>query len=118
PLDLRPYQLPVSYAGSSKLLDGSLRGSGPLPSLPWGVPRLTAGIEYRAARTPERTTRTDYPITILSSNVSRFYQRKSETGSAYLEATVPLVKRDWLAGVHALDLQLTGRGERFRVDAG
>ncbi|MEJ1971972.1 MAG: TonB-dependent receptor [Lacunisphaera sp.] len=118
PLDLQPYYLAQPYQGSTQLHDFSLRASGPLPALPWGKPTLTVGLEHRLAKTPERTVVFTYPVSVQYNEVRKMYARDSITDSGYAEATVPLVKQAWLPGVRALDLQLSGRSERYTVDTG
>src|SRR5690606_7097327 len=46
------------------------------------------------------------------------YARTSTVDSGYLETTVPLVKANRLPALHSLDLQLSGRSERYQVDTG
>jgi iron complex outermembrane receptor protein len=118
PLDLKRFIAPVSFKGSNRQDAMSLRGSGPLPSLPWGQPNLTVGLERRIATTPERTHVTDYPVTVGNSVRYKFYKNESTTDSGYLEAAVPLVKEQWVPGLHSLEAQLSGRSERYAVDAG
>ncbi|MEJ1971975.1 MAG: TonB-dependent receptor [Lacunisphaera sp.] len=118
PLGFERYVIAEPYAGSNRLHDITLRGSGGLPSLPWGQPNLTVGLEHRIAQTPERHTSVNYSITAINSYDELFYARDSITDSGYAEASVPLVKTDWLPAVHSLDLQLSGRSERYKVDTG
>jgi iron complex outermembrane receptor protein len=118
PLNLQKYVYPISYAGDSHLQDIVLRGSGPLPALPWGAPSLAVGLERRIALLPERTQRQNYPISVANSTLTRFYERESTTDSGYAEATVPLVQANRFAGLHGLELQLSGRIERYTVDTG
>jgi outer membrane receptor protein involved in Fe transport len=118
PLDLDPYLAPVSYHGATRLQDFALRGSGPLPSLPWGAPMLTAGLEHRGTEGKDKVYQIDFPVTTTNSYYDSHYPLKAETASAYAEASVPLVKKDWLPFVRSLDLQLAGRVERFTVDSG
>jgi outer membrane receptor protein involved in Fe transport len=118
PLDLKKYTVPNIYRGSSKLDDMALRGSGPLPSLPWGTPNLTLGLEHRVATTPENTLNRKYPVSTLQSYRYTFFEREDVTDSAYGEVTLPLVKPASLSWVHALELQLAGRTERYTADTG
>jgi iron complex outermembrane receptor protein len=118
PINFGKYLIPQVYSGRSTLDDFALRGSGPLMSLPWGTPNLTVGLEHRIAKTPQNIVSFIYPISTGNSNITTYFARQSVTDSAYGEVTVPLVKNDWLPAVHALELQLSGRGERFKVDTG
>ncbi len=118
PLNFQKYLQSILYQGANRLHNVVLRGSGPLPALPWGQPMLTVGLERRIARTPERTIDYAYPISVSNNRIQRFYARDATTDSGYMEATVPLVKAGWLTGLHGLELQLSGRNERYQVDTG
>jgi outer membrane receptor protein involved in Fe transport len=119
PLDMSRYLGVIAYNGANRLQDIALRGSGPLPALPWGVPQLTAGLEWRATQTPKRHYQFKLPVTgPYSHGINTYYERESTTQSAYLEASAPLFKAGWLPGIDALDLQVAGRVERFTVDTG
>jgi outer membrane receptor protein involved in Fe transport len=118
PLNVGKYLSPEAFGGTSTLDDIALRGSGPLGSLPWGTPDLTLGLEQRTAETPANTVAYNYPISTDESYTTTYFGRRSVTDSVYGELTVPLIKKDWLPLVHALELQLSGRGERYKVDTG
>lgn len=118
PFNFSKYAIPGSYGGSTRLHDVTLRGSGPLPAFPWGIPNLTFGLEHRLAQTPERSIQYDFPITQADSNRLTYYSRESVTDSGYAETTVPLIKEDWMFGIHSLGMQLAGRSERYKVDNG
>ena len=118
PVNLGKYLIPQSYSGRSTLDDYALRGSGPLGLLPWGTPNLTIGLEHRIAKTPENVVTVIYPVSTDNSNITTTFARQAVTDSAYGEMTVPLVKQGWLPQVHALELQLSGRAERYKVDTG
>jgi len=118
PVDFSKYVATSASAFSSTLADFALRASGPLKALPWGKPELTTGLEHRTAETPPGLTDNAYPITTTADNRTYFYDRRQVTDSAYAETTIPLVKRGWLPALYALDLQLSGRSERYVVDAG
>ncbi len=118
PLDLKKYTVPTTYSGSSTLEDFALRGSGPLPSLPWGQPNLTFGLEHRVASTPESILERKYPISTTLSDRFTFFGRKDVTNSAYAEVTLPLVKQARFPLVHAFELQASGRSERYTADTG
>ena len=118
PLNFQKYYVTGTYRGLTQLQDFALRGSGPLPALPWGTPTLTAGLEHRLAHTPERSAATVNPITITNDAFTTYYARDAQTDSGYMEATVPLIKTGWLPALHALELQAAGRSERYEVDSG
>lgn len=118
PIDWQKYYVKNRYAGSNQLDVFALRGSGPLFDLPWGQPTLTTGLEHRRSHIPERTIRTELPITVANSRDARYYARNSVTDSGYAELTAPLVKSAWIPGINALDFQASGRIERFEVDTG
>ena len=118
PVNLAKYTSTFSSSFASTLNDFALRMAGPLKSLPWGTPELTTGLEHRTTETAPGTTENIYPITTTADYRTYFYSREQVTDSAYAETTIPLVKHAWLPGVHALDLQLSGRSERYVVDGG
>ncbi len=118
PLALEKYTVPNVYTGSSKLDDFAIRGSGPLPSLPWGIPNLTLGLGHRIASTPENHLDRPYPISKTLSYRYVFFDREDVTNSAYGEVTLPLVKSGHIPMVHALELQTAGRTEHYTADTG
>lgn len=118
PLTLEKYLIPHVFNGSSALHDFALRASGHLPSLPAGAPTLTAGLEHRISKTPENSSSTVYPLSPENDVTILYYAQNAVTDSAYAEASVPLFKPTWLPLVHALELQLSGRKERYTVDNG
>lgn len=117
PLALQKYRPSLTYDFTSELSDIALRGSGPLPKLPWGQPSLTIGLERRIAHTPRNTGVVDYPTDSLDS-FDTDYPRDSVTESAYAELLFPLVKQGWLPLVRTLELQASGREDRYTVDSG
>ncbi len=118
PLALDKYLSPTTYRGSATLDDVSLRGAGPLPALPWGRPELTFGLEYRKAHAPANVDERIYPISTARNNRTTYFGRTQATRSGYVEAMVPLVRRDRYLFVHTLELQLSGRSEQYTVDTG
>jgi iron complex outermembrane recepter protein len=118
PLNWQKYVFPINYTSGSEMTDFALRGSGPMPSLPWGQPQLTVGLERRIQVVPERTEYRDFPITITSSLLRRLFEFETVTDSVYAEARVPLVKQARFRGLHDLELQLSGRSERYEADTG
>lgn len=118
PLDLDKYDGSVTNQTRIQIHDVTLKGAGKLPALPWGRPNLTVGLEHRIERVPESKVVRDYPITTANAYTVDYYPRQSTADSGYAEAIVPLVKTDWLPGLHALELQASGRAERYTVDTG
>ncbi|MBL9215668.1 MAG: TonB-dependent receptor plug domain-containing protein [Opitutaceae bacterium] len=118
PLAIDKYFAPVVTRGASQLRDFSLRGTGPLPALPWGSPSLAVGLGYRLATTADSQVDRILPLTTAGSNLTRFYARDQETGSAYGEVTVPLLARGRYSWMQAVDLQVAGRSEHYAVDSG
>ena len=118
PINSSSYLSTDVYDGASTLQDIALRGSGPLWSLPWGAPTLTIGLEHRVAASSDTTDTQTYPVTTANNNVTTYFGRAATTDSAYGELTIPLAKKDVLPFVHAFELQLSGRGERYTVETG
>lgn len=118
PIDFSAYSAPRTYHGVTTLQVGTVKASGPLVKLPWGQPRLALGLERRRAFSPERTLHTNFTRTSVNSNEIAYYAQKSVTDSGYAELHAPLVKGDWVPGLHQLELQLSGRAERFDVQTG
>lgn len=118
PLAVEKYFAPVVTRGSSTLKDFALRGTGPLPALPWGTPSLVVGLGHRLATTADNEVDRIYPITAASSNLTRYFARDQATTSGYGELTVPLLPREKYRWMHAIDLQLAGRSEHYTVDSG
>ncbi|WP_221032590.1 TonB-dependent receptor domain-containing protein [Actomonas aquatica] len=118
PVGLEDYASTVTFYGDSRLNNVALRGSGLLPALPWGNPRITVGLEHRRANTPDRWQRTERPITVESSYNFVFFPRSSTTDSFYAEASVPLVQEDRFPAVHSFELQASGRIESNEIDNG
>ncbi|MBL9214729.1 MAG: TonB-dependent receptor [Opitutaceae bacterium] len=118
PLNLEPYLVPNRYQGSSTLESATLRGSGPFFSLPWGVPVLTVGLEHRKAATPDRELVTETPLLPANNQRVLYFARSQSTDSGYAEAEIPLAPRDRWPLLHELSLQVSGRSERYQVDAG
>ncbi|MEJ1961010.1 MAG: TonB-dependent receptor [Gammaproteobacteria bacterium] len=118
PLNLQKYLVATTYSSSSTLNNLALRGSGPLPSLPWGKPVLTLGVEHLITRVPENVQDVNYPLTPASDQRTTYFARHQSTNSAYAEMTMPLIKENWLPAIHVLELQLSGRTEHYKVDTG
>lgn len=118
PIDTSKYLIGQDFEGRSELLDLSLRGSGKLPSLPWGEPNITVGLERRHAHTPARIEAIEYTATPSLNAEWTWYERTTVTDAGYAELHVPLTKADVVPLVHGVELQLAGRMERFDVDTG
>jgi outer membrane receptor protein involved in Fe transport len=118
PINSSSYLSTDVYDGAATLGDVALRGSGPLWSLPWGAPNLTVGLEHRIAGNSDATDTQTFPVTTANDNVTTYFGRAATTDSIYGELTIPLAKKDVLPFVHALELQFSGRGERYSVETG
>jgi outer membrane receptor protein involved in Fe transport len=118
PLNLSKYLSPTQLHSSTVLDDLALRALGPLWTLPWGTPDLAVGLEHRVGDTKRMADDLNFPITTSADEHLTYFARRQVTDSAYGEVQVPLVKADWLPLLHSLDLQLSGREERYTVDAG
>jgi outer membrane receptor protein involved in Fe transport len=106
------------YGSFSKNL--SLRASGPLPALPWGVPSLTVGLEHRKEGYPDGTRYQPVaaPYDMFSSETTTLAQSQ-KIGSLYSELSLPIVsERNSLPGLFSLDLQVAGRIDRYSVTSG
>jgi iron complex outermembrane receptor protein len=116
-VDFENYLLPESYDNPSRLRTLSVRGSGPLPSLPWGKPYLTFGVERRLLEMPEVEQGT-FQDPYGNRSRSIFYAQEQTTDSLYVEGELPLVAPQRYRWVHELSAQLAGRIERYTVEAG
>ncbi|MBL8271735.1 TonB-dependent receptor domain-containing protein, partial [Steroidobacter sp.] len=110
-----------AYGGDfpSRLGNVALRVAGPLGHLPAGRPTLTIGLEHRKESLDAGDYYWAFPQ-FPSRNVQRDYLPKSQRVlSAYAEMKVPLVSAaNSLPLVRELDLQISGRSERFKVATG
>ncbi|MBL9207510.1 MAG: TonB-dependent receptor [Opitutaceae bacterium] len=118
PVDNAKYSALQRANSSSDLDDFALRGSGPLWSLPWGTPSLTLGAGHRIARALPGTVTTTYLNRPSGNSIQAYLVRRQVTDSGYAEVKLPLIKQGWLPLVHALELQASGRSERYTVDTG
>ncbi|WP_129778293.1 TonB-dependent receptor [Peristeroidobacter soli] len=88
----------------------SLRVGGPVLELPAGSVTITGLIERRDE---------DFATASFSENGLRYiYPSRSQTiDSAYLEAWVPVISaKNALPGIESLDLQLSGRWDRYELN--
>lgn len=118
PMNLEKFLIPVLRDSESTMRDVALRGSGPLFALPGGPVQLTVGLEHRIGSKPDNIVTIQYPLTPAQSYKTVYYASDQATNSLYAEAQVPLIAPDRIPLVHALDLQLSGRIERYTVDTG
>lgn len=118
PLSLDKYAAQQNFTFNSTLNSLAARASGPLPSLPWGQPRLTVGLESRLPGTKDGYLERNNPLTPTASSRTTYYGFAQQTQSIYAEATVPLVARNRFPLIHSLEAQVAGRIENFKVDAG
>jgi len=95
----------------------SLRAAGTLPSLPWGEPRMVAGLQHRTVALQSNRTESITPNPV---NVIRqfWFPRDSVAKSAYTEISVPLLREGRIPLVHSLEAQVAGRTERYSAETG
>jgi outer membrane receptor protein involved in Fe transport len=117
-LDLDKYLFSTASSSASRLSTVTLRGYGPLPALPWGRPQLAVGLEHRIAYKPSNSYEFNFPLRPENNGLYFYFEREQQNSSLYAEAEVPLVAPGRLRFMQALDLQLAGRMERFKVDTG
>jgi len=118
PINLDKYAAQTNFTFKSTLNSIAARGSGPLPSLPWGTPNLTIGLDQRLPGTKDGYLERNYPLTPTLNSKTTYFGFAQMTKSAYAEMTVPLLPRHRLPLVHSLELQVAGRREVFDVDTG
>jgi iron complex outermembrane recepter protein len=119
PIDLASYRVPTSYGGASTLNDIGLRASGTLLNLPAGRSTLTLGIEHRREASSNSTYSQVYPLSPDLSMQQVFFGQAQRTDSIYAEIQVPLIATTQnIPFVHSMDMQVAGRSEHYRVDAG
>jgi len=119
PLNLDPYIGGSTIVSDATADELTLRGTGPLPSLPWGAPRLAFNLDERSSNNKGGWYDNTFGSASASqAYVTQFYGRKSAIDSGYIEAEVPLIKKDWRPLLRGLELQLTGHIDRYTVDTG
>jgi iron complex outermembrane recepter protein len=116
--EINKYAAEANFQGETRLDDFAFRAAGPLGFIPWGEGHLIAGIERRISETPANEFVVDYPVEDFFSARTLMYERAQVTDSVYAELQVPLLKPDALRFVHSLAVQISGRTERYEVDAG
>lgn len=110
-IDLDKYVLRIYSISELNIDDFVLRGAGPLPSLPWGVPRLATGAGYRRSTMPDNRASTEF-------QVFNYFPRWNIAEHGYAELSVPLVKQNRFPLLYSLEAQVSGRMERFTVKTG
>lgn len=124
-VDLSLYPLPYTSLPKSQSVtdflatvdEVSLRAAGPLPQLPWGEPRLVAGLQYRTTER-DRYIVTSIPATTTDTSFQIYFPRTTAAQSAYTEVSVPLLREGRVPLVHALEAQVAARTERYTADTG
>ncbi len=114
PLDLHPYAAVYRHIDSveTRMLDYSLRASGPLISLPTGPVQLSGLLERRSLDMSAAKE-----IATWNNTYSYDPPRQQDIDSLYLELRVPLL-RAAEGGQSPLELQLAGRTDRYVTDGG
>ncbi len=118
PINLDKYAAPQNFTFKSTLSSLAARASGPLPSLPWGTPILTIGLDQRLPGTKDGYLERSNPLTPTLSSKTTYFGFAQMTKSAYAELTTPLLPRHRLPLLYSLELQAAGRREVFDVDTG
>jgi iron complex outermembrane receptor protein len=116
---LAPFLGRSGQNGSKPTLnDVALRLSGPVWHLPAGVPRVTVGLERRREGAGnDAYFFSDNPVS--PDSLTQYLGRSQTVDSLYVESSVPVVAPGQRVPlVHLLDLQLTGRTEKFSVTTG
>ena len=96
----------------------TMKASGPLPSLPWGAPQMTFGVENRIGGQENGKLDTNYPLTPANSSLVTYYGFKQTTKAAYAEANIPLVRKEHYPLLYSLEAQVAARTETFAVATG
>ncbi|MDB6127993.1 MAG: hypothetical protein JWM35_1889 [Verrucomicrobia bacterium] len=118
-INWEPYLGRSNNRNDSYLDDYALRGSGPLPGLPWATrPTLTIGLERRTQNNPHGIFITEFPNRPAGNFRTDYFKREQRSDSGYAEVNLPLVKKDQLPLLRELDLQLANRVEYYSVSAG
>jgi len=118
PLSLDKYAARQNFTFKQTINTIALRGSGNLPKLPWGVPRLNLRTERRLEGTKDGLLERDFPLTPASSNLTTYLGFLREIRSANAELNIPLVARHRFPLLHSLEAQIAGGREEFLVDVG
>lgn len=118
--DLRPFvQRYETSPFRSTTLDGNVRLSGPLWSLPGGDVVLTALVEHREDQIGDGTGR-EFLVPMPGAppvETARLLERTQTVDSAYLELRLPVFsERNAVPGIQELELQLAGRHDRYETD--
>ncbi|MSU25373.1 MAG: TonB-dependent receptor [Opitutus sp.] len=119
PVDLGKYAAQQNFTFKSTLNALAARASGALPSLPWGAPTLTMGLESRLGPGQQNGyLDRNNPLTPASSSLTTYFGFFPTTKAAYAEISAPLVARNRIPLIHELEIQMAARREDFKVDTG
>ncbi|MGH7946257.1 MAG: TonB-dependent receptor, partial [Opitutaceae bacterium] len=116
PVDFSPYLIGGQRTNKpfrTAIHDVSLRGSGPVATLPAGPAMLSALLEWRDERFGG-----DAELFTPRSNSSLFFPARSQmVKSISAQLLTPIIsERNRLFGVHELELQLAGRFDEFTTN--
>lgn len=115
PLDFKKYYYTANTYNKTTKHDFNVRATGPLPSLPWGTPYLKVVLEHVADQTHLNSSAINSPT---YPYVTYYLPKRNTSESIAGEMELPLVKKDILPGVHALDAQVAGRIDSYHVATG
>lgn len=105
------------YNNKTRGIDAALRANGDLFELPWGMTQLAVGLTYsKEKRGGNSRDKWAEPDGYYDSWA--YFPLNSSVASLYAEATIPLVERNRFRFMHALELQLAARHEKYIQDTG
>lgn len=118
PIDFSRYYVPLDSRMRSEVSDTSLRGAGPLWSLPWGTPQVSVGLERYVTSLTQNTLSTVLPLMPTANNMVSYFPRDQVSENGHVELLVPLVPENRFRFARSVELQLVGRYENYSVDTG
>lgn len=118
PIDFSRYYLPSESLMRSRVSDAAVRAAGPIWALPWGTPQVAVGLERYVTRLVENRLGITFPLMPAYNTTVDYFPRDQTSENGHAELLVPLVRPDALRWVRALELQLVGRHEEYKIDVG
>jgi iron complex outermembrane recepter protein len=118
PPSLEKYAAIQNFTFKQTINTLALRGSGPLPSLPWGTPTLTVRTERRFEGQKDGLLDRNYPLTLASSTETTYLGFLRDIRSANAEFLVPLVARHRFPLLYSLEAQVAGSRDEYVVATG
>lgn len=108
PVNIDAYGKMHNNHAYSAMHDFTLRGSGPLATLPAGKLNLATGIGHQRVKSVAR-------FDAAADSTAPFNRRELKASNVYAELNVPLISPQQHRALHLLDVQLAGRYEHFDV---